>query len=107
MRTGTMRPPTSLCFAGVTALALLRHLTNPNVLGEPALDGGAGWHALQMWLALPQVALLREPVGWDEFGEDAGRRTTLNLDFGAAPSRWRAVKTAFVFDFGCGWSDET
>ena len=55
-----------LGFCRVTALALLRHLTNPRILGEAALDGGAAWRALQTWLALPQVTLLGEPAGLDE-----------------------------------------
>jgi hypothetical protein len=55
-----------LAFCRVTALALLRHLTNPRIFGEAALDGAAAWRALQTWLALPQVALLSEPAGLDE-----------------------------------------
>lgn len=55
-----------LAFCRVTALALLRHLTNPKVLGDAVLDGGAAWHALETWLGLPQISLLGEPVGIDE-----------------------------------------
>ncbi len=63
-----------LVFCRITALALLRDLTNPRVLGEAALDGGAAWRALQTWLALPQVTMLGEPVGLDELlGEWAGQ----------------------------------
>ena len=55
-----------LMFCRVTALALLRHLTNPRILGEAALDGGAAWRALLTWLSLPQITLLSEPAGLDE-----------------------------------------
>jgi uncharacterized protein len=44
-----------LAFCRVTALALLRHLTNLRILGDIALVGGAAaWRALETWLALPQ-----------------------------------------------------
>ena len=56
-----------LVFCRVTALALLRDLTDPRVLGDAALDGAAAWRALETWLALPQVKLLAEPPGLDEF----------------------------------------
>jgi len=55
-----------LAFCRLTGLALLRHLTNPRILGEAALDGGAAWRALETWLALPQITLLNELVGLDE-----------------------------------------
>jgi uncharacterized protein len=55
-----------LAFCRLTALALLRHLTNPRILGEAVLDSGAAWRALETWLALPQITLLNEPVGVDE-----------------------------------------
>lgn len=55
-----------LVFCRVTALALLRHLTNPRILGKVSLDGSKAWRALVTWLALPQVTLLAEPAGVDE-----------------------------------------
>lgn len=55
-----------LAFCRVTALALLRHLTNPRILLEATLDGGTAWRALETWLAVPQVTLLAEPPGLDE-----------------------------------------
>jgi hypothetical protein len=55
-----------LAFCRVTALALLRHLTNAKILGNAALDGGAAWHALETWLAVPQITLLSEPPGLEE-----------------------------------------
>lgn len=94
-----------LAFCRVTALALLRHLTNPRILGESALDGGAAWRALGTWLALPQVTLLREPAGLDEIlGQWAGqldprggRWTDAYLAAFAAASDCRLV--AFDRDF--------
>jgi len=55
-----------IVFCRVTALAFLRLLTNPHVLGQAVLDGGAAWRALEVWLAFPEVALLAEPAGLDE-----------------------------------------
>lgn len=56
-----------LAFCRLTALALLRHLTNPRILGEEALDGSGAWRALTTWLAVPRITLLAEPPGLDEF----------------------------------------
>lgn len=56
-----------LVFCRVTALALLRLLTNPRVLGEATLDGAAAWNALGTWLATPGVAWRDEPPGLDEW----------------------------------------
>ncbi len=56
-----------LAFCRVTALALLRHLTNPRILGEAALDGATAWQALQTWLATPRVSLVGEPAGLEQF----------------------------------------
>jgi len=56
-----------LAFCRVTALALLRHLTNPRILGLAALDGPAAWQALSTWLTVPRIRLLTEPAGLDEW----------------------------------------
>lgn len=56
-----------LAFCRVTALALLRFLTNPRILGEAALDGAGAWRALVTWLAVRGVSFLREPAGLDEW----------------------------------------
>lgn len=58
-----------LVFCRVTALALLRHLTNPRILGKAALEGAAAWRALATWLDVPRIRLLPEPVGLDEWLE--------------------------------------
>jgi uncharacterized protein len=55
-----------LAFCRVTALALLRQLTNARILGDAALDGRAAWQALETWLAVPRITLLAEPPGLDE-----------------------------------------
>ena len=85
-----------LAFCRITALALLRHLTNPRILGKAALDGGAGWRALRTWLALPQVTLIAEPAGLDELlGQWASQ---LDLRGG----RWTdAYLAAFAVASGC------
>lgn len=56
-----------LVFCRVTALALLRHLTNPHILGRAVLDSTSSWHALMTWLAMPRVSLVAEPPGIDEW----------------------------------------
>lgn len=85
-----------LAFCRVTALALLRHLTNPRILGEATLDGGAAWRALRTWLALPQITLLGEPSGFDELlGQWSGQ---LDLRGG----QWTdAYLAAFAAASGC------
>ena len=85
-----------LAFCRVTALALLRHLTNAKILGSAALDGGAAWHALETWLAVPQVTLLPEPPGVDELlAQWAGK-----LDLRAG--HWTdAYLAAFAAASGC------
>jgi uncharacterized protein len=85
-----------LAFCRVTALALLRHLTNPRIFGEASLDGGAAWRALRTWLALPQITLLAEPSGFDELlGKWSGQ---LDLRGG----QWTdAYLAAFAAASGC------
>lgn len=65
-----------LAFCRVTALALLRYLTNPRILGDAALDGATAWQALATWLAAPRVSFLNEPPGIDEWL----RRWAVQLD---------------------------
>lgn len=50
-----------LAFCRLTALALLRHLTSPRILGEEALDGSRAWRALTTWLAVPRITLFCWP----------------------------------------------
>jgi hypothetical protein len=56
----------TLAFCRITALALLRQFTNPRIMGDAALDGGAAWRALATWLAAPRIRTLGEPPGLDE-----------------------------------------
>lgn len=94
-----------LAFCRVTALALLRHLTNPRILGEVALDGAAAWRALATWLSIPRIVLLSEPAALDEWlarwsGEldlRGGQWTDAYLAAFAAASGSRLV--AFDADF--------
>ncbi len=85
-----------LVFCRITVLELLRHLTNPRVLGEATLDGGAAWRALRIWLGLPQITLLGEPAGLDELlGQWSGQ---LDLSGG----KWTdAYLAAFATASGC------
>jgi toxin-antitoxin system PIN domain toxin len=55
-----------IVFCRLTALALLRHLTNRHIVGPDALDGRGAWRALATWLAVPRVTLIGEPAGVDE-----------------------------------------
>lgn len=80
----------------MTALALLRHLTNPRILGKAALDGAAAWQALATWLTVPRVSLLSEPPGVDESLSGWGARPGLR---GGA---WTdAYLAAFALASGC------
>ena len=90
------KPHASLRSAVWTAMALLRLLTNPRILGEAALDGGAAWRALATWLALPQIILLGEPAGLDELlGQWAGQ-------FDLRAGKWiDAYLAAFAAASGC------
>jgi uncharacterized protein len=58
-----------IAFCRITALALLRHLTNPRILGPAALDGAAAWKAVKLWLSVPGVRMLPEPTALDEWLE--------------------------------------
>jgi uncharacterized protein len=94
-----------LAFCRITALALMRHLTNTKILGHAVITGGAAWRALKTWLALPQVIWLSEPAGLDELlGQwaaqldlRAGKWTDAYLAAFAAASGCRLV--AFDGDF--------
>lgn len=55
-----------LAFCRVTALALLRHLTNAHVMQHAVLNSTEAWRQYRRWLALPEVGYLHEPDGVDE-----------------------------------------
>lgn len=85
-----------LVFCRVTALALLRCLTNPRILGDRALNGASAWQALATWLAVPRVRFLGEPAGLDEWL----RRWSESLDLRGG--QWTdAYLAAFAAASGC------
>lgn len=85
-----------LAFCRITALALLRHLTNARILGHGALDGGAAWQALETWLAVPQITFLAEPPGLDELLAQWARKLDLRT------GQWTdAYLAAFAAASGC------
>jgi toxin-antitoxin system PIN domain toxin len=85
-----------LVFCRVTALALLRQLTNPRILGDVALDGGTAWRALETWLALPQITFLGEPPGLNELLGEWARQLDLRA------GQWAdAYLAAFAAASGC------
>ena len=85
-----------LAFCRVTALALLRHLTNAKILGDAALHGRAAWQALEIWLAVPHISLLAEPPGLDELLAQWGGKLDLRT------GQWTdAYLAAFAAASGC------
>lgn len=52
-----------LAFCRVTQMALLRHLSNPAVLGVDAVSRKAAWSLVDQLTADPQVTFLDEPIG--------------------------------------------
>lgn len=98
--------PEEIAFCRITELALLRHLTNPRILGDAALDGAAAWRALETWFAVPGIRRLAEPHGLDDWlarwSADldlrGGAWTDAYLAAFAAASGCRLV--AFDGDFG-------
>ncbi|MGH7755441.1 MAG: VapC toxin family PIN domain ribonuclease [Vulcanimicrobiaceae bacterium] len=50
----------------MTALAFLRFLTNPRIVGSAVLDGGGAWRAMRTWLSTPGVQWLDEPAALDQ-----------------------------------------
>ncbi len=50
-----------IAFCRVTALALLRHLTNPRIMQHAVQTSAAAWDTYEHWLALPEIAFLSDP----------------------------------------------
>jgi uncharacterized protein len=94
-----------MAFCRITALALIRHLTNPRIVGPGALNGAGAWQALKVWLSQPGVRMLAEPTALDEWLERwsttndprGGNWTDAYLAAFAAASECRLV--AFDSDF--------
>jgi len=85
-----------LVFRRVTAPALLRHVTNPRILGEAVLDGPPAWRALATWLATPGVRWLGEPPGLD------GWRARWSGELDLRGGHWAdAYLAAFAAVSGC------
>jgi uncharacterized protein len=84
-----------VAFCRITALALLRHLTNSRIMRHAVLTGREAWDAYERWLSLPEIVFLDEPVGTD----DQLRRLSRALDIG--PSLWSdAYLAAFALAGG-------
>lgn len=85
-----------LAFCRLTALALLRLLTNRHVMGARAQSGGEAWRGLETWLATPGIEWMSEPQAVDEFL----RAWAAPLDLRAA--RWTdAYLAAFAVAGNC------
>jgi toxin-antitoxin system PIN domain toxin len=50
-----------VAFCRVTALALLRHLTNPKIMQHAVQTSSAAWDIYEDWLALPEIVFLPDP----------------------------------------------
>jgi toxin-antitoxin system PIN domain toxin len=84
-----------VAFCRVTALALLRHLTNPHIMRHAVLTGSEAWDAYERWLTLPEIVFLAEPEGID----DHLRRMSRSVNPG--PALWTdAYLVAFALTSG-------
>jgi len=71
-----------LAFCRITAIALLRHLTNPRIMQHAVLTGSEAWDAYERWLALPEIIFLADPTGV----QDQLRRLSRSVNPG--PGLW-------------------
>lgn len=53
-------------FCRVTMLALLRHLTNPRIMGPDVQTGAQAWGVYDRWLAVPGVGMVPEADGVED-----------------------------------------
>ena len=84
-----------VAFCRVTALALLRHLTNPRIMRHAVLTGREAWEAYARWLALAEIVFLPEPPGIDD---ELGR---LSRSVELTPALWTdAYLAAFALAGG-------
>jgi uncharacterized protein len=84
-----------VAFCRVTALALLRHLTNSHIMRHAVLTGREAWNAYERWLSPPEIVFLDEPAGID----DQLRRLCRALAIG--PALWSdAYLAAFALAGG-------
>jgi toxin-antitoxin system PIN domain toxin len=95
----------ALVFCRVTAMALLRFITNRHILNAAALDAQSAWREWERWLSVPQISFRSEPPGVDEWLRNwaqkhdlrGGNWTDAYLAAFAAASGYRLV--AFDSDF--------
>lgn len=52
-------------FCRVTSLALLRHISNPRIMGPDVVTGKRAWAVYHAWLGVSGVIVLPEPGGLD------------------------------------------
>ena len=57
---------TEIAFCRVTSLALVRHLTNPLIMGPDVQTSAAAWDIYLRWLGLPGVTVVSEPEGLED-----------------------------------------
>jgi uncharacterized protein len=85
-----------VAFCRVTALALLRHLTNRRIMRHALLTSSEAWEAYESWLALPEIVFLADPAGLDE----QLRQLSRSIELG--PALWTdAYLAAFALAGGC------
>lgn len=83
----------SVAFCRVTALALLRHLTNPRIMAHAVLTGVEAWRAYERWIALPEVSLAVELADLDQHLAKLARAVDLT------PTLWT---DAYIAAFAIG-----
>lgn len=81
-----------LIFCRVTALALLRHLTNKSILGKRVLNSLGAWRALELWFETDRVRYVNESTGLDEHLARYGAQ--LNLQGGSWTDAYLAAFAA-------------
>lgn len=85
-----------IAFCRVTALALLRHLTNPRIMQHAVQTSTAAWNIYEDWLALPEIVLLPDPPKL----HPQLRRLSRSVNLG--PALWTdAYLAAFAIAGGC------
>ncbi|MGE0542045.1 MAG: TA system VapC family ribonuclease toxin [Dehalococcoidia bacterium] len=66
-----------VAFCRITALALLRHLTNRHIMHAGVLTGDAAWRTYRRWRALPSVVFLPDPADVETHLEHISRLVEL------------------------------
>jgi toxin-antitoxin system PIN domain toxin len=77
-------------FCRVTALALLRHLTNRQIMQHAVLSASEAWQLYEHWQALPEVVFLAEPAHLETYLERFAR----SVDF--TPRLWTDAYLAAI-----------